>query len=530
MKRNRIRIIIILLSSILLLLVLAGCTDVGNTDTSGDSTSDIGDSAGDHFNDKIPNEVPPNYAPGVRAYGLEGVKEAIENSDLREYEKYVYGDKVKEIYKAMFESFHEVGYFYQVKTSEKWKDSDITFSLRGDNEYHFIIFTYPLFPDVGIYSYIQYKGNLYHVWIMLLDKSYTEDGQTISDYIYSKRGWETNGETIINDKTVYYTSFNHIRGGLSYIDSNCYYYIRPGSEKVAVEELNELLSLIEFEKVEIDNIDYADYPPEIYTVGILGFSDNFPVSVDYGAVTKMYDENAFNYPPYDGLAIIGQEQIRGDYVKTYSRSPYYYYPLREYSSYDGKDGVSFSENGSGRVLSYINHGTIENTEELLNDDEYIAIAKAFVKKLWGRVPYWDSYKISIEKDKEIKGYYSISFEKYIHGIKTDENIYVQVAYSGEIRMFSADMYDRISPYVDLSKFEPKPIKAAVCKKLDDIYSGLGKETRDKYKIRYFLSEPILSVLADGTTCYVYDVKVRFTSVEDATRYTDIVQVAVSLDW
>lgn len=524
MKKNKFKKTIVLFISILLVLALAGCAGIVKTedvaDTNGDITSDRGDSAVD-----LGTICPPvDYAPGVFVNSPEEVKEIMVDPDLSKYEHY--GDKVKEIYQSMFESFYGVGYFYQVKTSEEGKESDITFRLNTKEENDFIISPCTEYVDAGIHSYILYRGNVYHVEIQLLDKSYTEDGQTISEYIYSRREWKTEGETVIKDNAVYYADYNNCRGGLSYIDSNYYYFIRPDLEKITVEELNELLSLIEFERVEIGSIDYADYNIEAYTVGILGHSDSFPASVDYGIITELYSENAFKHisPASERVVIIGQNEIRGGYVKTYNRFPSYY-PLYKYSSDDGKYGFSVDE--KGRVSSYINYEIIEDTDEILSDNEYITIAKNFVKGVYGRVPDWELFEVSIEKDKEIKGYYSISFEKYLYGMKTSENIYVQVAYSGEISMYSADMFGRIPANIDISVFEPQTVKAAVYKRLDDIYSGMSKETRDKYRTRYYLPEPVLSVLADGTPCYIYDVNVKFISVDNQKGYTDIVQVIVT---
>lgn len=280
--------------------------------------------------------------------------------------------------------------------------------------------------------------------------------------------------------------------------------------------------------VESNSIDYTVYNLDEYIVGILGYSDSFAESVDYGIITELYSEAAFKEvePAPKRKVTIGQEELEGDYVKTYNRFPDYY-PLYKYSTYDGKSGAGFSVDESGRVSSYINYGTIESKDETLSDKEYIDIAKDFVDNVWDEKIYWDSFKVRIEKDKEIKGFYTIVFEKYLYDMKTSERIYVQVAYSGEISMFIGDMLGRIPDNIDISIFDSKTTAASVYKKLDNIYSGLSKETQDKYKISYYLPEPVLSVLADGTPCYIYDAEVRFTSVDNAMHYADLVQVVVA---
>lgn len=523
MRKTRLNVLS-LFSCILCLIVLVSCsTDdkTGDTLTTDEGTSDVEITYEEIDSGGITICPPDDYAPGVFAGTFEKVKALIEEEDLSKYDEKLFSEQRK-IYQAMYDSFNVIGYFYSIKTSGE----DDAITLVDDGDYSILVFPNDYFKSAGIWTWIWYKGHVYHVMIYQVDKTYVEDDQPLSDYIYKKAGRETYGEALIGDNVVYYADYNNICGGLSYIDENYYYYIRPDLKTVPVDELNELLSLIEFERVEIGSIDYADYNIEEYTVGILGHLDSFPASVDYGIITELYSENAFEHisPASERVVIIGQNEIRGGYVKTYNRFPSYY-PLYKYSSYDGKYGFSVDE--KGRVSSYINYGIIENTDETLSDNEYITIAKNFVKGVYGRVPDWELFEVSIEKDKEIKGYYSISFEKYLYGMKTSENIYVQVAYSGEISMFSADMFGRIPANIDISVFEPQTVKAAVYKRLDDIYGGMSKETRDKYKTRYYLPDPILSVLADGTPCYIYDVNVKFISVDNQESHTDIVRVVVT---
>ena len=112
-------------------------------------------------------------------------------------------------------------------------------------------------------------------------------------------------------------------------------------------------------------------------------------------------------------------------------------------------------------------------------------------------------------------------------METTESIYIKIYYSGIVKSFTADMIGRIPAGIDLSAFDSKNADVSVYKRLDEIFNGLSEEIREKYKITYYLPEPVLSVLADGTPCFIYDANVRFTSVDNEEGYSDLVRIMVS---
>ncbi len=279
--------------------------------------------------------------------------------------------------------------------------------------------------------------------------------------------------------------------------------------------------------VEYNSIDYSKYSLTDYSVGILDYSDSAPVSAKYGILTKIYDEELYKdiVPSAEKTIVIDGEEITGSYKLTHNR-PNNYYSQYKYMIYDRKG--SFAVDDTERIVSYIKYIEIEKTEKAFTDDEYVVIAKDFVEGILGDKEIdWSLFKITVEDGVYQAGYYTISFTKYLNGMQTAESMYVKISYSGVVTTFSSDMLGRIPADLDLSVFESKNAEASVYKRLDEIYSELSKEKRDKYKITYYLPEPVLSVLADGTPCFIYDANVRFTSVDNQYRYTDLVRTMVT---
>lgn len=250
MKKTRLNVLS-LFSCILCLIVLVSCsTDdkTGDTLTTDEGTSDI-----EITFEGLDSCPPDDYAPGISAGTFEKVKALIEEEDLSKYDEKLFLEQRK-IYQAMYDSFNAIGYFYSIKMSPE----EDTITLVDDGDYSILVFPNDYFKSAGIWTWIWYKGHVYHVMIYQVDKTYVEDDQPLSDYIYKKAGRETYGEALIGDNVVYYADYNNICGGLSYIDENYYYYIRPDLKTVPVDELNELLSIIEFEKIELNQQRFDD--------------------------------------------------------------------------------------------------------------------------------------------------------------------------------------------------------------------------------------------------------------------------------
>lgn len=279
--------------------------------------------------------------------------------------------------------------------------------------------------------------------------------------------------------------------------------------------------------VEYNSIDFSKYNADNYIIGILDYSDSAPVSAKYGTLTKIYDEDLYKdiVPASEKTIVIGGEEIKGYYDETYYR------PVDNFPSYMYKipdNGGYFSLDELGEFVYYTNHKNKADNTETLTEDKYISIAKDFVEDALREEKIdWSLFKIEVQKDRAFKGYITVVFERYLGGMKTAESIFVELTYSGKVRVFSSDMLGRIPADLDISVFESKTVEASVYKRLDEIYSGLSKETRDKYKIRYYLPEPVLSVLADGTPCFIYDANVGFKPVDNQDGYSDLVRIMVT---
>lgn len=264
-----------------------------------------------------------------------------------------------------------------------------------------------------------------------------------------------------------------------------------------------------------------------YEAKIMDYSDNVAIDVDYGSLTRLYDEQKYKevIPEMEISVSIAGREVTGKYYQTYNR-PNNYYPYFDYMISDNSG--SFSVDDKGRIVSYINHEAIEKVDKLLTDDEYVAIAKNFVESISGDEKIdWALFETTVTDGYYQEGFYTIFFDKYINEFQTAECIYVKISYSGIIRSFISDMLGRIPEGIDMSLIKLKDTEAAVCSKLDEIYKGLNKEGQDKCEIGYYIPEPILTVLEDGTIGYIYETNINFVFVEKGEEYVDLVKVIVT---
>ena len=510
MKKTKVFVLSIF-CFVICLVFLVGCTIKDTTDSTlatDNKTSDL-DKTGDVIgNDTITDCLPDDYAPGMHASNFENIKTYIEDEYLGVNIKKQFSEQ-KRIYQAMYDSFNAIGYFYSFKTVPE--NAAITLVDKG--EYSIYIFPYFVFESAGIRTLIYYKEQVYHVMIYQVDKTYVEENQTLSDYISKKAGIETYGETVIGDNVVYYADYNNKCGGLSYIDENYFYHIRPDLTTVPIDELNELLSIIEFEKIELsppvkyNSTDYSQYDLE-----------------DYIVIDSVYDENLYKdiVPEEEKTVVIDGKEITGYYEFTTSEAfdyfPSYIYHFSDNSGY-------FCVDETGKITAYSVYQNGVDKTEALSENKYISIAKDFVNGILNEDTI-DWSQVKVEKD----GFYIyVVFERYLNEIKTAERFFVEMTRSGDVCWFSAHMLGRIPDDIDLSAIESPNTEIVVYRRLDEINDGLSKETRENYKITYCLPEPVLSVLADGTPCFIYDARINFTPVvSDVKEYFEIERIIVTL--
>ena len=279
--------------------------------------------------------------------------------------------------------------------------------------------------------------------------------------------------------------------------------------------------------IKSNSIDYSKYDLSDYSAEITGYSDSIPESINYGTLSSLYDANAYtNIAPEAEIKIrIGDKTITANFTQTYNR-PNNYFPSYMYKAND--DSCSFSVDEKGRIIQYLNHDLGKDAEEPLSNEEYIDIAKGIIESLFGDDEIeWSLFDVEITKDANYKGNYKLLFEKYLNGKKTAESITIKLAYSGEVISFYSDMLGRIPENLDLSLLEEGTARVSVYNKLDEIYNGLSNETKEKYKIEYKVAEPIISVQADGTPCYIYKAEVKFDPINNKSEYVDAVTVIVT---
>lgn len=270
-----------------------------------------------------------------------------------------------------------------------------------------------------------------------------------------------------------------------------------------------------------DLYDYSGYDIDKYTVHVLSSCDCTIGPVEYGTWYKFYDKERYaNVVPEEILTVTinGQEYTGFDpWTRNRNRN---YFPQHEYSiETDGVRSGRFVVDDQGKVIGFSAPKNQEETTEVCTEEECIAKAKKFIEEISGEEKIdWSYYKITATLSENASEYF-IEIKKYIDGFETMERLIVYVRLSGCVTKFSSTMFGRIPNDIDLSMFDMETIKMSVYNKLDDAY---------KYfiKVRYELSDPIVSVLWDGTPCLIYDTNTFVKAKEDGVTYGELVSIIV----
>lgn len=189
-------------------------------------------------------------APSVWVYSREELISLIEKADVSGYR-----EEIQDDYNKMFKTIKKSGFIYLIAISEdgESKDAITLFERDGKNEY--FLMAYNDIEDIGIVSRVMFRGKLYQVYVNCIDNTFAEKGQNISEYVYSRCGQKTFGQSTVRGKEVFYTFEGSApeydkNCSLSFIDSDHYLYVKT---KASREDLQDFLELVELEKVVINN-------------------------------------------------------------------------------------------------------------------------------------------------------------------------------------------------------------------------------------------------------------------------------------
>jgi len=204
---------------------------------------------------------------------------AINSCDVSDYD-----EDYREDYRKMFESFRKDGSIYQVINNDAVKSSD----KQG-----VALFPKAKYEDLGIGSYVTFKGNNYHITFYYADADVLSEKDSIAQYLQKRMGRRSDKEISVNDKNVsLLLSDNGQSYAGAFIDENHYFTVNCSASE---DELTEFLNVFQYEKL---GIQIFVPPSEPTTYGFYKYED----------YTKYIEENelADKIVTYDKLSEYGQ--------------------------------------------------------------------------------------------------------------------------------------------------------------------------------------------------------------------------------
>ena len=221
----------------------------------------------------------PTTAKPVSFKDTESAIAAINIGDLSSYD-----EAYREDYRKMFESFKKDGSIYQVINND---------AVKSNDNYGVALFPKAKYEDMGIGSYVTFKGNNYHITFYYADADFLSETDSIAQYLQKRMGRRSDKEITVNGKNVslLFTDNGQTYAG-AFIDENHYFTVNCVASEA---ELTEFLNAFEYEKL---GIQVLVPPSEPTTYGFVKYED----------YTKYIEENelADKIVTYDKLSEYGQ--------------------------------------------------------------------------------------------------------------------------------------------------------------------------------------------------------------------------------
>ena len=168
-------------------------------------------------------------------------------------------------------------------------------------------------------------------------------------------------------------------------------------------------------------------------------------------------------------------------------------------------------NQKGMIEGYINK---ESLKEIQDYDKYtsvwcgeekaIQVAKDFVSQIVDP----SDYEISVEKWDKNAQCYAVFFTKYVDGIKTTEELRVEVTYKGNVSFYTADMLCQFSGE-EKNPFDMKKAEEAAHARVKEIY-GKKMEESDRVELD---EEYRLTKLKDGSLALFYTASIDMIKID-----------------
>lgn len=245
MKNNLYLKMVAIIACLACLIFTVACNN--NSATNGEEgTTTQTDTDADNMNLEPP--TPDLHVPSIQVSSIDEIVNVLKNSDIQNYH-----ELLQPKYNELFSTLNSSGFIYTVDITDDINAEDaINFLVRDDGENIFFLMPYARYEDLGIISYVMFRGELYQVCIYAADKEVLSKTETISEYIRTRLTLKIVDEMVVNDNLVCF-----MLGGdagqknlaASFVDDNYYYYVRTEATK---DELKTFLNVLSFEKTFIE--------------------------------------------------------------------------------------------------------------------------------------------------------------------------------------------------------------------------------------------------------------------------------------
>lgn len=171
-----------------------------------------------------------------------------------------------------------------------------------------------------------------------------------------------------------------------------------------------------------------------------------------------------------------------------------YYPT---SRYLDSNSNYFEIDDNSVLVSYF-WGTA-SSEKILPKEECLMVAKDFITNI---IDISD-YEIDITDDQE-RALYTVTFTRYVNGLKSTDCATVVVQYNGVLYSYSSNMLGRVK-HIQAVNIDLNKAMASVDRKLNIIY----QDTRDKHtRVEFEKSDFIITTLKDGSAGLICSVVIK----------------------
>ena len=195
-------------------------------------------------NINLPSHVQP--VPPLQMESIDEVVSVLKSSDAQNYR-----EEFQAKYSELFSVLKSSGFIYNVVTTDDVDIEDaITFLVINEKNMFFVM-PYAQYEDVGIVSYITFRGAVYNVCVYNADAEVLSQVETISEYVEARLSRDVLNEVAVEENTICFmtdgdATVNQRNYAASFIDGDHYYFV---SAEVTQDDLKTFLDVLDFEKI-----------------------------------------------------------------------------------------------------------------------------------------------------------------------------------------------------------------------------------------------------------------------------------------